>query len=356
MCPSSGTPLFDTIPIDPSEFLAFRPLGFLSPPIHMFPAKHSAFSMTPPGATPRPVPVRAPGRVWVKEVWEASFSSGARNYQVYLYPCTDVRVYFGHLATVTDAVLNAMRDSPASCNSFADGTGTVTTCRHQNLSLMLESGEPFATGPDSAGVDLGVVDFRGPPASFVRLDHYDYYYPLWSAPLDYFTTDVRQTLASKTGHVFGTRPRTAAPVGGTHMQDIPGAAQGNWFLPGAYWSNSTDLSRFLGLSSDYVDPSQPMMAIGTSVRGVNMGLYSFSPAAQGLINRPFNAIRSDGNTYCVDGFLRGQSTGGMPLTQANGVLLLTMPSDSTLQLELVSGNSCATAARVFTANATTFER
>ena len=67
---------------------------------------------------------------------------------------------------------------------------------------------------------------------------------------------MRSTLASKSGHVFGSQMRTASPIGGTYMQDIPGTAQGNWFLPGRYHSNSSDLSPSLGLASDYVDPAQ----------------------------------------------------------------------------------------------------
>ena len=77
-CPGVSTPLFDTIPIDPFDFLAFRPLGFLSPPIHLFPAKHSSFSMTLPGQAAVARPVRAPGRVWVKEIWEASSTTSGR--------------------------------------------------------------------------------------------------------------------------------------------------------------------------------------------------------------------------------------------------------------------------------------
>ena len=265
-CPGSGTPLFDTLPIALNDFMAFRPLGFLSPPIHMFPAKHSAFSMTLPGATAIPRPVRAPGRVWVKEIWEASFSTGGRNYQVYVYPCNEVRVYFGHIRTLSDELMADMQKYPATCNSFVESDATLTTCRHENMSLMLELGEEMGTGPDTAGVDFGVVDFRRSPAAFIRLDHYDHFYPLWASPFDYFTSDVRSTLASKTGHFFGTRMRTSEPIGGTHMQDVAGTAQGNWFFPGKYHSNSTDLSSSLGLASDYVDPAQPLMAVGDSIR------------------------------------------------------------------------------------------
>ena len=76
------------------------------------------------------------------------------------------------------------------------------------------------------------------------------YYPYYASPLNYFTPGVRSQLESVTGHVFGTRPRTAKPIGGTYMQDEAGTAQGNWFFPGSYYSNTTDVSGALGLAAD----------------------------------------------------------------------------------------------------------
>lgn len=125
--------------------------------------------MTVPGSTAIAVPVRAPGRVWVQEIWEASFSTGGRNYQLYVYPCTDVRVYFGHLVSLSEKLATAMQKVPPPCNSFSGGTAMVTTCRHEQMSVMLESGEPLGTGPDTAGVDFGMLDVRRAPAAFVRL-------------------------------------------------------------------------------------------------------------------------------------------------------------------------------------------
>jgi hypothetical protein len=322
----------------------------------MFPAKHSAFSMTLPGHAAVPRPVRAPGRVWVKEVWEATFSTGTRNYQLFVYPCSDVRVYFGHVASISEKIAAELPGASRACNSFFDGTSTVTTCRHDNMSLQLESGEHMGMGPDTAGVDFGLIDFRLPPAPFVRLDHYDHFYPQYASPLDYFGPDVRSALAGKTGHFFGTHMRSAEPIGGTYMQDIAGTAQGNWFLPGRYHSNSTDLSSALGLVSDYVDPGQPILAVGTSIAGMAMGVYSFGAGTQGTINRAFRDVRADGTTYCYDNFLAGQSVGGLPLGRVTGVLLLALLNDATLRVELVPGASCSSASRSFTSGATVYER
>lgn len=357
-CPAStATPLLGTSPVALADFIAFRPLGFLSPPIHMFPAKHSAFSMTPPGRAPVRRPVVAPGRLVVTEIYEASFSSGGRNYQVFVHPCRDVRIYFGHLAAIAPRLAAAFAAQPPACNSFADGTGTVTTCRRTGLDVALEEGEVLGEGPDTAGVDFGLLDFRRSPAGFIRLDHYDAYYPYYASPLEYFSPAARSALEAKTGDVLGTRMRTAAPIGGTYAVDLAGRARGNWFLPGRYHSNSTDLSAFLGLAHDYVDPSFPLLAVGTSVAGMAMGLYSYRVEAAGLTNRDSAAIGPDGNIHCIDGFVSGRSPGSMPLATPPGVLLLAMPSNETLTVELRAASSCsALGTRAFSARATTFER
>ena len=105
-CPSDvNTPLLTMLPIDPKDFMAFRPLGFQSPPIHMFPAKHSAFSMTKPGDKPVAKPFKSPGKMWVVEIWEASFSTGGKNYQVFTFPCNQVRIYWGHFAAVSEKLI-----------------------------------------------------------------------------------------------------------------------------------------------------------------------------------------------------------------------------------------------------------
>jgi len=167
----------------------------------------------------------------------------------------------------------------------------------------------------------------------------------------------RKALEAKTGHVFGARWRTSEPIGGTYAQDVPGAAQGNWFVPGLSFRTSTDPSPFLGLAHDYVDPTQPMIAIGSSVKGLPMGLYSFSVQRAGSINRDFRDITSDGKIYCYDQFAQGQSHGGLPLRPAAGALLMTLPSPTTLRVEFVAGAACAnTVGPAFTASATLYER
>lgn len=356
-CPADiSTPLFGTSPLDIADFLAFRPLGFMSAPINVFPTKHSAFSMTAIGQTAVPKPFKAPGKAYVTEIYEATFSSNNnKNYQVFMHPCREVRVYIGHLVTISDKLQAEFNKAASVCNSFNDGSGVVTTCRRENLNLEVAEGEVLGTGPDSAGIDFGTLDYRRTPAAFINLEHYDTFYPYYTSPLDYFTPTVRQAIEAKTGNIFGTKLRTAAPIGGTYMQDLAGTAQGNWFLPGKYHKNTTDLSIFIALAHDYVDPTQPLMSSG-SIKGMTLGLYSYTVAQTGLVNRDFSAIKADGNLYCIDAFTQGQTAGGLPTSKPSGVLLLSMPDDLTLKAELATGTSCSAAALAHTANAVTFVR
>jgi hypothetical protein len=105
-----------------------------------------------------------------------------------------------------------------------------------------------------------------------------------------------------------------------------------------------------------VDLTRPVMAIGNSAKGMNMGLYSFRVEQEGLINRDFDQVKADGKIYCYDSFLPGQSAGGWPLGKSDGILLLSWPDTVTLMVEWIAGGGTAMVRVAFTANATTFKR
>ncbi|NRF67429.1 hypothetical protein HLB44_10575 [Aquincola sp. S2] len=354
-CPAdAGAPLFGTAPIDPVDFIAMRPLGFQSNPIHVFPAKHGAFSMTPLGATPQARPVRAPARASVREMIQVRIASGGGNYQVFMHPCREVRLYFGHLATVSTRLQAAFDAGTPRCSAIS---GELTTCRRDDLDLALDEGEVFGHGPDTAGVDFGLVDARRPAAGFIYPEHYDAYYPFWQAPLDYFNSAVRAALAAKTGSVLGALRRTAEPLGGSHAVDLAGTAQGNWFVPGRYWIDSGgDSAGLLALGSDYVDPAQPLLAHGGAVSGLAAGLMAYTPRDSGAVNRRFADI-SGGGTFCLEGFLGGRSPGEMPLSAPSGALMLKLLNPVALRVEWVPGSDCSVLAGwAFSTKAAVFVR
>ena len=116
------------------------------------------------------------------------------------------------------------------------------------------------------------------------------------------------------------------------------------------------MSIFVGLAHDYVNPDEPVMSLGSSVKGAKQGLYSYIPATQGVVNRDFKEIQADGRVYCIENFKPGQTTGGLPLTTPVSVLLLSMPDYSSLKLEMVNVSSCAASNFKLSSAATLFVR
>ncbi|MSP13426.1 MAG: hypothetical protein EXR62_10790 [Chloroflexi bacterium] len=231
-CPEISTPLFDTMPIAPKDFLAFRPLGWLSPPIHIFPAKHSSFTLSLPGETSPQVTLQFPGHAWVTEIWSTQFEgSSAIGYQLYFYPCREFRAYLFHLSAISDKLLAEFKKGDPQCQAFNDGNSLVQKCQ-QNVMVQVDSGEMAGLGSDASGVDFGATDERIPDEPFINPAHYPHDYMKYVSPVDYFTPAVKAQFTPKLASFDGKVPREAEPKTGSYMQDLPGKAQGNWFFPG----------------------------------------------------------------------------------------------------------------------------
>ncbi len=354
-----------------TDFLAFRPLGFVSLPSNAFPVKHSSFSIALPG---EPTPERLvlfPGDLWVTEIWSYR-SANFGGYQLYFQPCAQVRGYFFHLKDISPRLKETFQAVSADCQDYPDPSGVIVKCRAQVM-LRVVAGEPAGVSGDGAGVDFGMADFRIQPTGLTVLDHYPFDYPYYVSPVDYYPADVKAQFASKLASWDGAVPRTADPRVGTYRPDIPGTAQGLWFLPGTNMRNNpADMTPNLALVGDYVDPAQPILMLGASLRGVTLGLYSFTPAvtrppgrnrrphaADAKVNREFRDVVPDGGVYCYENLRGGRSKGLLPLATLDGVLLLTMPGETTLRIEKqgAAGATCDSMRPwTLSANATTFER
>ncbi len=348
-------PLFDTLPLPLDGFIGFRALGFLAPPIHVFPAKHSSFARSLPGDMPAPATVRSPGHAWLTTVEESTFPAGNKAYTLYFYACRDVRVFFNHIGAVSSRVAAEMSNLQPTCFDVDTGAGSglVRKCDYA-MQLELQGGDDVGQSDMAAGVDFGMVDFRQPPAAFAEPTHYNRDWLYFASPVPLFTPETRAALEPRVGAYDGSLRRTADPIWGTYVQDLPGTAQGNWFVPGKTLTNTTEVSSFVALVHDYVDPSQPVLSNGTSIPGLGMGLYTFPLETTGVVNRDFADVRP-GATYCYERFSQGRTRGASPLTTPAGVVLVAMPDASTLRLEHVAATTCA-AAPALSAAATTFVR
>jgi hypothetical protein len=349
-------PLFSVIPMALEDFLAFRPLGFISIPSNAFPVKHSNFSIAMPGTTTPERRVLFPSDLWVTEIWSYR-SANYGGYQLYFQPCAQVRAYFFHLKDISPKLKEAFQAVQPECVDYPDPSGIIVKCRAR-VNLKVSAGDPAGTSGDGAGVDFGMADFRREPGGLVNLAHYPFDYPYYVSPVDYYPPDLKAQFAGKLASWDGQVPRTAEPRPGSYRQDIAGTAQGGWFIPGLDMrAHSEDMTPNLALAQDYIDPEQPVIMLGSSVRGATLGLYSFTPQAEGRVNRRFRDVTADGNVYCYEGMPAGRTTGLMPTRKLDGILLLAMPSETTLRVERRSEAHCESAQPWrFTEGAVTFER
>jgi hypothetical protein len=348
-------PLFNHIPMAMGDFRAFRPLGFVTLPQHIFGAKHSNFSINMPGESKSGLRVEFPSDAVVTGITSTE-GQHSRGYQMTFFPCNNFKSYFFHLGTISDKLKQEFKSDKAQCQNHGSGQDLIKKCEFK-VEIKVKSGELAGTNDGFGGVDFGAVDYRL-AADYANLKRYDGDYPHYTSPVLYFTPALRKQLESKLRSVDGKVPRTAEPKVGALMQDVKGTAAGNWFVGDKSFYNTQDFSPFLGLLHDYIDPGQPVFSMGTSVKGLKMGLYSFRPVGSGKVNRDFKDVKPDGSVYCYDNFLSGATAGGLNLTRLDGVIIMTMPEAAKLKVEKVgvAGGMCAGTVQVFSGAATVFDR
>lgn len=363
-CPKDiSEPFFTVMPMEPNDFHAFRPLGFTSPPIHVFPAKHSNFAISKPGEEYYKRPVKFPGDVTVTSVNSLELiGQNKTGYQIYFQPCEEFKAYFYHLSSVTELLMNELRkDTNPTCRQYPVGKGIDGKLCQYRTNFKVSAGNLAGYSGDAAGVDFGAVDYRIDPLSFANLADYTEELLHYTSPVLYFAPEVRVQLEKKIGSYDGEVKRTIAPKTGLIAQDIKGTAQGNWFPPGQNWSQIPfpDPAPFVALIHEYVNPREPLFSIGNSIKGVSPGLYTFDIQSGGKVNRDFGDVKADGTIYCYDSFKSGQTTGHLPLGKIDGTLLVSLPNEKTLKVEKSgsAGTTCVSSEPwIMTDQATTFER
>ncbi|MFN8581258.1 MAG: hypothetical protein U0163_09820 [Gemmatimonadaceae bacterium] len=325
------SPMLTVPPVDPSQISELTPLGNLNPSGHVFPSDHMYIYTRPlgNGLGTEQVPLRWPGTGVVTNVMQQRFLAPTphADYTITFFPCADLRVYFAHVATLRPEFAATVGSMDVSCNApYTTGGITVQQC-YKNVTIPVVAGDTFATG---GGGDFGAYDRRTAPLAFInqtRIGGDGPYGQLHTVcPLDYFEPNVRVALEAKLGRWGLTQRRTIAPVCGTIMQDVPNTAQGRWFFDATQTEDP-----HLALVHDNVDPTQAVFSVGTSVPGLSVGTYSFtpSPTAAGHHNVDFGLVTADGAVYCYDT--------SFPTARRVLVQLVTA---SRLRIEGASGATC----------------
>ncbi|MBI2641228.1 hypothetical protein HYW87_01365, partial [Candidatus Roizmanbacteria bacterium] len=204
----------------------------------------------------------------------------------------------------------------------------------------VKAGEQIGTAGGGEGqmvFDFGTFDKRVPPATLANpkrwLGQEQKQYTV--CPLDYYTPGLGKELKSRLGTPDGERRRTVEPVCGQANWDLPGTAQGVWILKGEEYVAHEN--PHLALAYDNTDPSIAVISMGNSSenKGFAWGTYNFKPKDSGLVNRHFKDIKADGTVYCFE-------TEDTYRNNARAVVILTMPTATTLQIEKLNQTSCVT--------------
>lgn len=349
----NGTALFTVSPIALANVVGWVPLGNLNPPAHTFPTNHQYLYHTNPGSgAPHTVDVAAPAAITITRASRTTYSTdGHSDYSLDFFVCKQVRGGFAHIASLTPSLTTALGAFDQFCDTYSPAPGTtVTTCATTPGSVPLAAGAAIGTAGGTAGVygiDFSLWDTRVTPTVFANPSRWahndistDDYHVVPAS--DYFAEPVKSQIAAKLGSGDGLQHRTVPPLGGTIAVDVAGTAQGAWFHP---TEPHFPESAHLALVPDNVDPSRIVFSVGTSQPGLAGSVYSYLPAANGLINRAPSSITADGQIRCVD----------VPVSRT---ILLQLVDANTLKVEarLGAGTCAAQQPWAFTAQSMTYVR
>jgi len=318
---SSGA-LFSVSPIAIDKITYIVPLGGPNP----LPGEHVYFIITR-GARNSTAPTQivnlfAPGDLTAfrigRQVQTTNGKIGNTDYFVYFTPCREVTVLFAHVSSLTGPLGGIPFDQCAQ--PYAIGDGSLYEHCTAEINIPLRAGELIGTagGGAAAGIDFDIDDWR---LSVPYVANPDRQYDLTAAcPLDYYQGDAAASLRALLGH--GSPGTHLAQGCGQIFQDKAGTLQGNWFNGPPAQTNG-NITKMAALVHENFDPTLGAISIGGTI-GVH-GVWDFTPAHSGTINREFSEVTPGDSIYCYQ-------AAGMP-----GRLLIQLVTDTTLSIEHQSG-------------------
>ncbi len=329
---------FTTSPIAPSSIMGWVPLGALNPPAHTFPTDHQYIYITNFASNNALVPLYAPGNITITGARIVRYSTGStgEDFGLDFTPCREISASFGHVRTLSAALLSALGPFDQQCSSYSPNPGLdVTNCYSRRVNIKIAAGEIIGT---TAGLDLSLFDTRITPLTYAnatrwisnpsKFDHFHV------APFsDYYAEPARTTVRAMLGSFDGKAKRTAEPIGGTIATDVAGTVQGTWLSPTAPTYPETP---HLAIVPNHVDPSRIDVSIGASQPGMPAGAYNFMPVASGTVNRDPSTITPSSSIYCWEI--------GYSSFDRRGVVLVQLSDANTLVVDARSGSTRTCAA------------
>ncbi len=358
-CPV-GTDLLTTPMEDLAKLVAISPMGGLNPTGgHVFPVTHQYVTTTNTSSTnpsqADSVDLKAPVRMKLLGIQSDHYVSGSftrDDFFLSFFVCNRVAIYLGHVGALSASFAAKVGSLTANCSTDSHSPGSSdTVCGGNPDEVWVDAGELIGQhhGDETAMFDYRIVPLTLPDpiwnVNYYSVSTYDYYPdPLRSSYLSLVATfpmEINHPLLDN------PIPRTAQPREGMFIFEVSGKAKGNWVRAnGTYYPDANNAALVQDASGD---GSFQDFSIGPSFNPAEaQGVYSFTPVATGTHNTDFALVGADGNTYCYDGFtaLNHPPLWMTPQFGGSGtpyIILVSMPTSTTLQMEVRQAQSCGAA-------------
>lgn len=339
-------------PIDLSNDFSLDPLGHMSGVGgHLFPTDHIYFYVHKATSATPTINVYAPGNIVISQVASSEYRNASpvfTDYSLRFATCQGLTGYFFHINGLSSELQSKIDSVSGSCGTYPDGSIYYCT---KDVAIPVTVGDVLGTITGRTGssfftLDFGMQDHNQPALSYITPARQISEHLYTRCPLERFEEPLKSQLVSRLGRYDGTQQRTDEPVCGETMQDVPGSAQGLWYVPGTPQSPVQDPSPHMALVHDNVLTSTGVFSVGNSVSSLPGTQYYFDTTNSGLVNLDFNLVTSNGTVYCYENFSN----------LLNSIVLLQLPSSTTLKIEKQTAASCGAGPWTFTGAATTFER
>lgn len=215
------------------------------------------------------------------------------DFSVYFLPCKEIRVQFIHVRELSEALAKIY--DAAQTNCYYEDRYKLRLC-NVNPNTIINAGEPIGWGGGSQpALDVEVNDARVMNA-FANPQRHTPFRLSAICPLDLYSGDLKTALYDKLADADGRRKRTTEPRCGSVAQDIPGTAQGEWFIGTAKEPDADFEGKMLALIHHNLEPIPGIIATTGTIVPYS-GLLVFSPRHEGFVNREPSEIK-DQNIYC----------------------------------------------------------
>lgn len=332
-CPGSLT----TLPVERSKIMGVAPLGHLNPPSHTQSTDHIYFLL--PGFETQSVAsvdVVAPadGRV-VKLASFTSDSTGTMftDWQVEISICDGGTIKFGHVSTISEALVALTEGTPGDCNTYGYEGYMNESCQWsgESVSAPISAGDPIGTAagldtPNSA-LDFWATDWNSELPAVIDPSAQNEGTLKVTCPLDWFTDDLRTELYGLRREFNGIWADEATGCGKV-FQDVAGTAKGFWYATVPV--DGTWLDHLALVDTNFLSTLQ-VVSVADIVS--DPGYWYFTKQASGTVNRDFAQVTTGSGVHCYDTFTDYSTSDGSPWR-----FLIEVVDDDTLRIEHKSGN------------------